>query len=181
MARARALKLLRNLFYGPGSTGSVSAIGADRLTGPILLLASVLLGFGLWLPFMVVTRFFVLEDEISVLGGIAALAGDGEWLLALVLALFSVVFPLLKIGVALYAWRKAPVGDAQVKTMLRRLDVVSRWSMLDVMVAALAVLSAKVSGVALAASQPGLYCFFAAVLLSALAVRRLDRALRRHG
>lgn len=163
---------LRNFLLGPPA-------GPDRAIGPILIVATILLGFGLTLPFMTVTRFFVLADEISVIGGIVALAEDGEWFLALVLLSFSVVFPLFKIGAAWLASRRTAAGDEGLKRALRRLEFFSRWSMLDVMVAALAVLSAKVSGIALAVSQPGLYCFFAAVLLSTLAVARLERAAHR--
>ena len=171
---APLLDRLKRIVLGPSE-------GPDRAIAPILLLATVLLGFGLTLPFMTVTRFFVLEDEISVLGGIRGLAADGEWFLALILLLFSVIFPLFKIGAAWLASRRAAAGDAELERTLHRLEFFSRWSMLDVMVAALAVLSAKVSGVALAVSQPGLYCFFAAVLLSTLAVGRIERLVRRSG
>lgn len=48
-------------------------------------------------------------------------------------------------------------------------DGLGKWSMMDVLVVALLVLTAKSSGLANAASAPGVYCFAGAVLLSMIA------------
>jgi paraquat-inducible protein A len=156
------------------------AKGADRLV-PLLLLASAgLLAAGLSLPVISVSRFFFFTQDSSILGAIAGLFEDGEYLLGATVGVFSVVFPVLKIGVADFVWRARHVDHASAGTGLRTLELLGKWSMLDVLVLALLVFSAKASGLADASSQPGLYLFFGAVITSMAGVMRLKSAYHRH-
>jgi len=53
--------------------------------------------------------------------------------------------------------------------LVARVGLLSKWSMMDVLVVALAVFAAKTSGLASAAALPGLWFYAGAALLSALA------------
>src|SRR5690606_10766469 len=99
---------------------------------------------------------------------------------ALVLLLFSVVFPAAKLVLAAYVWRTCAVADRRLATSLAALDWIGRWSMLDVLVIALLSISIKSSGVADARAQPGLYLFAGSILLSMLGFAWLKAVIARH-
>jgi paraquat-inducible protein A len=138
-----------------------------RIALPLILFASSLsLALGLVLPLMQVERLYFLTDEPSLLAIIAGLWTEGEALLATVIALFSVIFPVMKLGllnVAAYAGAEAA---RRVPAWFRAL---SNWSMLDVMLVALVIFAAKTSGLATATTQPGLWFFAASAVLTATA------------
>ena len=156
------------------------ASGVDRLVPLLFLVSAGLLAAGVSLPIVSVTRFFFFTENASILGAITALFNDGEYLLAATIAVFSVVFPALKIIIADFVWRARGVGHAGAENGLRTLDLLGKWSMLDVLVVALLVFSAKTSGLADATSQPGLYLFFGAVITSMAGVLLLKASYHRH-
>lgn len=149
--------------------------GADRLIAPALVASLALLAAGLVLPILTVRSFYVFSDEITVLGAVAQLFADGDLVMGLVIAVFSVGFPLAKIAAALLAWQRPTRAPERV---LRWLDTIGKWSMLDVFVVALIIFTAKASGVAEARTEPGLYLFCAAVLLPMAAIWRIRRRLQ---
>lgn len=138
-----------------------------------LLAAAPLLALGWVLPIMSVTSFWVLEAEHSVLGGIVAFAEDGEWLLLFVIGGFAVLFPAAKLAIGYWAWlRPHTVADA-----LKLAHGLSKWSMLDVFVIALVVMTVKSSVVADAAVGLGAWCFAGAAITSTLALTGLAKRL----
>ena len=136
----------------------------------ILFVATLSFGFGLVLPIAEFERLFVLTERPSLVAVITGLWVDGDWLLAAVVGLFSVLFPALKLAVlhsAAYAPHRAE--------LVGRVGLLSKWSMMDVLVVALAVFAAKTSGLASAAALPGLWFYAAAALLSALAAALIKK------
>lgn len=111
----------------------------------------------------------------SLLSVIWALSQDNELFLAGILLVFSVLFPGLKLAylVALYTLPKKPDKD-RVK-LLKRLTWLGKWSMLDVLVLALMIFYVKTSGIASAASLPGIYFFTASVVLTMIATHMVQR------
>jgi len=137
---------------------------------PFALIASApLLALGWTLPIMTVTSFWVLEADHALLGALANFVEDGEWLLILAIGGFAFLFPAAKIAVAAWAWRR-PHAAAPA---LRLAHGLSKWSMLDVFVIALVVMTAKSSIVADAAVGPGAWCFAGAAIFSTLALKGL--------
>lgn len=137
-----------------------------------LFAAGLSLGLGLVLPLVRVERLFFLTDEPSLLAIVAGLWTEREILLSVVVALFSIVFPCLKLGllnVAAYAGAKTA---ARIPAWFQAL---SNWSMLDVMLVALVIFAAKTSGLATAFTLPGLWFFAASAVLTALASALLKR------
>jgi paraquat-inducible protein A len=134
---------------------------------PLLLFAATFsLGLGLVLPLIRIDHLLLFTDEPSLLAIVSGLWAEGEMLLSAVIALFSVVFPCLKLGllhVAAYGGRDMHNG---VPAWLRAL---SNWSMLDVVLVALVIFAAKTSGLATALSQSGLWFFAASAVLTATA------------
>lgn len=145
-----------------------------RFLIPCLLLASSLcLGFGLTLPLMRLDRLYFLSQSPSLLGIVAGLWADREILLTLVVGLFSIVFPIVKLAV-LYISAFAG-GDGEGARIPEWLKSLGKWSMLDVLLVAVVVFAAKTSGLATALTQPGLWFFAISTLLSSIAAAMLGR------
>lgn len=136
-----------------------------------LIAAAVLLFFGWTLPMLNVTSFWVFKDAHSIIGGMEAFWQEGEWLLLAAIGGFAILFPAAKILVAAWAIADADGAEATLKLAA----AISKWSMLDVFVVALVVLTVKSNAVADASVGPGAWCFAGAAILSSLAIAGLAR------
>lgn len=146
-----------------------------RFLLPITLLAAAIsFAFGLVLPLIRVERLFVFTDEPSLIAMISGLWSEGDIALAVIIALFSVVFPTMKLGVLYLAAYGDASGPVRIPNWFR---VLANWSMLDVVLVALVIFAAKTSGVATAVTKPGLWFFAVSAVLTAMAS---SLAKRRH-
>ena len=137
---------------------------------PWALLASLpLLVLGWTLPIMSVTSFWLMTAEHSVLAALGTFIEDGEWLLTLAIGGFAVLFPLAKVLIGGWAWARPHAAERALKLA----HGASKWSMLDVFVIALVVMTAKSSVVADASVGPGAWCFAGAAIASTLALAGL--------
>ncbi|QOF70455.1 paraquat-inducible protein A [Aminobacter sp. SR38] len=141
----------------------------------ILFAASICFALGIVLPLIHVDRLYFFADEPSLIGMIAALWRGGDWLLAIVVAMFSVAFPAMKLGLLHNAAYGQAAGAVSIPGWFRAL---SNWSMLDVILVALVVFAAKTSGLATAFTKPGLWFFAASVMLTATASTVIKRKPR---
>lgn len=140
---------------------------------PILLfLAALSFGLGIVLPLLQVDRLYFFSDEPSLIGIIAGLWSEGDGILAVIVGLFSVVFPAAKLAL-LNVWAYA--GEAAHNRVPSWFRALSNWSMLDVVLVALVIFAAKTSGFATAFTKPGLWFFAASVLLTVAASTMLKR------
>jgi paraquat-inducible protein A len=145
-----------------------------RLITPLLLvLSAVFLALGLVLPLVRFEKLVFFNETPSLLGIVSSLWGDGDWMLATVVALFSVVFPFAKlVGIAFEA--TALVDGKPANGMVSRLlPFLGKWSMMDVMLVALVIFAAKTSGIAEAFTQPGLWFYAGSAVLTGLLQMRL--------
>lgn len=153
-----------------------AAKGPDRLMSLALLASAILFGLGITLPVMRVTELWVFKNEFSIIDGIGQLWSEGEALLAVIVAAFSIAFPVTKILLAWVIWHYADAQRPHFRLFLRFLIVSGRWSMADVFVIATAIMIAKITGFADATSQPGLYYFIGSLALVTIATFRIERA-----
>jgi len=79
-----------------------------------------------------------------------------------------VVFPILKTLVLLAIWNLDPAHGERHRRHLGWLASYSKWSMLDVFVVALLVVSVKLGSLAEARVEVGIYAFAASVILTML-------------
>ena len=165
----------------PPAEGSLAATarGPDRWLGWLTLLAGFLLIAGWTMPLMTVERLLFLSREISILQGVAELWAEDKRFLATVIALFSVVLPTVKLGLALTLWYRAEAGNATLHRHLSWIELAGRWSMLDVFVVALTVVAIEISLIDEVTVHPGIYVFTAAIVLSLLVVQRMTALARR--
>lgn len=128
-----------------------------------ILLATMLLIVGLVSPMLTMSQFYFFENSFSVLGGVWSLMLDGQIVLAVIIALFSIVLPFFKLAL-LYL---ATLGkdSEQQQNMLMLMHDYGRWAMLDVMVVAILIVTVKLGAVASIETHWGLYVFALAVLL----------------
>ena len=147
----------------------------DEMAVPVILFfATVCFALGLVLPVAVFETLILFTERPSLIDVIARLWAGGDRAIAFFVALFSLAFPAAKLLV-LHIAAQAPHRLHWVE----RVGVLSKWSMADVLIVALAIFAAKTSGLAEAAAQPGIWFYGAATLLSAAAAVILTRRARR--
>jgi paraquat-inducible protein A len=137
----------------------------------LLLLSSVALALGLCLPVVDVRSGFSTE-AFSVLSGIADLYRGGNVLLAGIVLAFSVLFPIVKLGTLTFLVYR-PVEEERRLRQLELLNLLGRWSMLDVFVVAILIGALSLGILANAGARAGIYVFAAAILLSMLSTMRV--------
>lgn len=143
--------------------------------GLLVALATVCFLFGVMLPILKLTRFYLWTDTFSIISVIWTLYQDGEYFLSTILTIFSIIFPIIKIFI-LTALKTFPLNKAVTREkLLDYLGWLGKWSMLDVLVLALTVFYIKSTGFAEAASLPGIYFFAASVILTMLATAQAKR------
>ena len=138
-----------------------------------------------WIP-----NWFSLHDELEewivkkgkipvgnqyLLGIIKSLFADGSFFLGIIIFLFSVVFPMLKIvlcAVALISFQKTDAKDRIIKAI----GYVSKWSMADVFIVAVIIVMFKAKGFNFKfTAEPGIYFYAISAILSSLAILLIMR------
>jgi paraquat-inducible protein A len=117
----------------------------------------------------------------TILSGVRYFVVAGDWPIALIIFIASIVVPLLKLLVLIYllvSIHFRAVGNAVEKTRLYRLtEAVGRWSMLDVFVLTVLVSLVKMQALASIAAGPGMPFFAAVVVITMLAAHCFDPRL----
>ncbi len=132
------------------------------------------------LPIMTTVTVFGTSPH-TILGGIAELWQNGDWSLAVIVFVASIVVPLLKLFVLLLlaftAQRRSRWRSPERARLYRLLDAVGHWSMLDVYVVVLLVGMVRFAPLAGIRPEPGLLAFGAVVVLSIMAANAFDPRL----
>ncbi len=134
-------------------------------------------GIGIAAPVMTFKKFLVFKQTFSILSGLKTLWLEGEILLFLIIGVFSVFFPAAKVLLMWGIWYLRPFAGPTADRLLHHLGWISRWSMLDVYVAALLVVIIRLGVLGRVQVRWGLYVFALAVILSTAASGRLRRRL----
>jgi paraquat-inducible protein A len=139
----------------------------------LIVLSSLLLAIGLLSPIITLEKFVVIENTFSVLSGVIQLLKEGQWFLFLVISAFSIVLPVLKLGV-LYLLVGSRVPDKRrLHRYLHWMHLYGKWSMLDVFVVAILVVAVKLGAIANVEMRYGLYAFAASVLITMYVTARV--------
>jgi paraquat-inducible protein A len=138
----------------------------------ILLMLLTALGCflaGIFLPFTAVTKLWLFENQISVVRGLAVLWHADEIFLFLILFVFTICFPFVKINALLALWLYPGLTADQARTFFKFVSHLGKWSMLDVFVVAILVLTVKSTGLASIKVGSGFFFFFVSVMLTQFA------------
>ena len=162
--------------------GSIAASGGwGLMLGPLLVATLGLLVIAWFLPIMTITKLVFWSDKVSIADAIGQLWSEGDIFIFAVLFLFTILFPFAKLAAGLWLWARIAPGDTRAGRLAARIKNLSKWSMLDVFVAALVVVAVKVTVVSDVTIHAGIYAFTAAILLSTLWFGLLERMLARQG
>jgi len=123
-------------------------------------------------------HFYGGYTESTVWDGVVSLAESGQYFVALIVFLASIVIPVFKLAGLLYLVCAARFGlgrRLRGRTRIYRfIDVVGPWAMLDVFLLAVLVALVKLGQIATILPGPGLIAFTAVVVLTMLASASFD-------
>jgi paraquat-inducible protein A len=155
------------------SAASSSLFNTHRRPGTaivaMLIVALGLFVAGIFRPFTSVTKLWLFENQVSVFNGLVTLWKASEIFLFLILFVFTVLFPFIKINAMLVLWLKPTLPTDAAQQLFKFVAHMGKWSMLDVFVVAILVLTVKSGGLASIKVQDGFFMFFASVLLTQFA------------
>jgi paraquat-inducible protein A len=129
------------------------------------------------LPIMTTTSLTYKEPD-TILSGVVLLYKTGSWHLALVVLIASVIIPLAKLAALAYllitVQRRAIRNNRDRARLYRLLEIVGRWSMLDVFVVTYTVALIQFHPLMSIAPSPGVLFFAAVVILTIFAAESFD-------
>ncbi len=132
----------------------------------LLLVALAALIVGVTAPLLTLEKLYFFENTVSLFSTVTGLFAQKEWFLFIVIAVFSLCIPIIKIASLILIvnldYKKGSFWD---KT-LHVIETLGKWSMLDVFVVALLLVSVKLGVLAKVEVHYGLYAFAASVLLT---------------
>lgn len=143
----------------------------------VLLLSLALLSFivGITAPLLTFNKFFIFSNEVSLLSGLWELLIEGYVLLFVIIFFFSIVFPMLKFILLSIFWFGDLRENARRERILKWLGALGKWSMLDVFVAALLIVTIRLGAIANVEAHLGLYSFALSVVLTMIASAWIHR------
>jgi paraquat-inducible protein A len=130
-------------------------------------------GLGLVMPIITLKKFVLIENTFSVLSGAIELLKEGQIFLFIVITGFSIVIPLMKIGVLNKLLGAKEKKAANLDKYLHWMHLYGKWSMLDVFIVAVLVVAVKLGAIASVEIRFGLYAFAAAVVLTMYVTARV--------
>ncbi len=157
----------------PVSTITPRIANELRLLQVLVLTAAILLAIGLASPIITLHKFVVVSTTFSVLSGVWQLLQEGKWFLFVVITAFSVLLPVLKLGLLLHLTRPSVGGHRHSRRYLKWMHDLGRWSMLDVFVVAVLVVAVKLGMIVSIETHYGLYAFAVAVLVTMVVTARV--------
>jgi len=132
----------------------------------LLMLALATLVIGVSAPLLTLEKMYFFENTISLFSTITGLFEQKEWFLFIVIALFSLCVPVIKITSLLLILNLEYPKNSFLDKALHIIELVGKWSMLDVFVVALLLVSVKLGVLAKVDVHYGLTVFASSVLLS---------------
>lgn len=122
------------------------------------------------MPFMTI-ELYGRRSSSTIWSGIVTLADDGAWFIAIVVFLASLFIPLLKLLILFYLSLTAQ-SESNHETKRKLYDfveVIGRWSMLDIFLLAVLVSLVKLGSWAQVKPEPGAIMFALVVIFTMIA------------
>jgi paraquat-inducible protein A len=121
------------------------------------------------------------SESDTIMAGVVFLYTSGAWPLALMVLVASVMIPSGKIVALAYllisVQRRSAKNNRQRTRLYRLVELIGRWSMLDVFVDTFVVALVQLSPLMSVAPGPGVVFFMAVVILTMLAAQSFDPRL----
>jgi paraquat-inducible protein A len=149
-------------------------------TWALLMAAALLYIPANLLPVMHTTSLVGDEDD-TIMSGIVFFWTSGDWPLAVIVFVASILVPMLKLFVlallATTAQRGSTWRTHERTALYRIVEFIGRWSMLDVFVITLTVALVRFQSLAVITAGPGAIAFGSVVILTMLASLQFDPRL----
>lgn len=127
------------------------------------------------------TTTLTSEETDTIISGVVRLYASGSWYLALILLIASVMIPLAKLSALAYllitVQRGAVRNNRERARLYRVMEIIGRWSMVDVFAATFAVGLVRLRPLMSVAPRPGVLFFSAVVVLTIIAAESFDPRL----
>lgn len=163
-----------------GSTLHFRKHNSIKRTWAFLIAAMILYIPANMLPMMLTRSLFGTQTD-TILSGVVFLYTSGSWVLALVVFIASIAVPLAKIAALVFlllSVQRRSTWQPQQRTRLYRLiEIMGRWSMLDIYVIALLVALVQLKALASVQAGPAALAFGAVVVLTMFAAMSFDPRL----
>ena len=144
----------------------------------LLLASTAALWAGLNMPVLTVRKIWE-KNTFTILSGIESLYHDRQYFFTFVVFFFSIVFPIVKLGVLYVIWF-FPMKPEKRQRILNWLSLLGKWSMLDVFIVAVIIVSVKLGVLASANPENGIYYFGMSILLAMLATAAESRLAKQN-
>jgi paraquat-inducible protein A len=132
------------------------------------------------LPVMETSSLFGAQTD-TIMSGVVYLWVSGSWPLAVVVFVASIMVPMLKIialaFLAISVQFRSHWQPMQRARLYRLVEVVGRWSMLDIYVIAILVALVQLKALATIKAGPAAFAFAAVVILTIVAAMNFDPRL----
>jgi len=149
------MKSLIRLFPKQGILINLLLLGA---------LSSLIIGVSA--PLLTLEKLYFFENTVSLFTTVTELFSQREWFLFIVIAVFSLCIPVIKITSLVLILNLDYTKGSFLDKALHVIETIGKWSMLDVFVVALLLVSVKLGVLAKVDIHYGLYAFAASVLLT---------------
>ena len=160
-----------------GNELSLRRKNAIQRTWALILAAAICYVPANILPVLNTITVTSTEDD-TILDGVVLLYTTGSWPLALIVLIASVVIPLAKLIALSYlllsVQRRSIAGSHERIRLYRLVEVVGRWSMLDVFVDTFTVALIQLQPLMSVKPGPGVIFFAAVVVLTMIAAQTFD-------
>ncbi|WP_416430576.1 paraquat-inducible protein A [Piscirickettsia salmonis] len=131
----------------------------------VLLLSSfIALVYGVFMPLISVEKLWLFANTVSLISSIVTLFKSGNVFLGIIIALFSLILPLAKLILLIYIWFWGSLATSQ--RWLSWLSHLGKWSMLDVFIVAVMLVTVKLGAMAEVTLHSGLIGFALSVLMT---------------
>ena len=138
---------------------------SNRMALAFAVTALVLFFPSILLPMLTVEKVGV-RGTTSLVSGVWHLFGEGDVVVGLVVLVFSILFPLVKLVLLLELGLFQVTGRERRAAAFRWMERIGKWGMLDVLVIALMVMLVKLGSLIQVRFEVGLYLFLLCVVFS---------------
>ncbi len=115
------------------------------------------------------------EHTTNIWNGVAELFADGEWIVAVVVLVCSIIAPIAKLSAMLALSMPRIIARPEHRAQVYRLvEWIGRWGMVDVLLVALLVAAVKLGSWVEVSPGPGLIAFASVVVLSLISTAVFD-------
>lgn len=146
-----------------------------------LLIAAALLYIPANLLPVMHTASLVGDEDDTIMSGVVYFWTSGDWPLAVIVFIASILVPMLKLSVlallAFTAQRQSTWRPVERTKLYRLVEFIGRWSMLDIFVVTLTVALVRFQSLAVITAGPGAIAFGSVVILTMIASMQFDPRL----